>query len=134
MLKFEIVKSGATCCVSDNGSVSISYNEMPYVTFYDVDTHDARKTQELGTIRIRRVRDNKFDIQDSYLPNKEIAMKCLSMLPYICRILSRNLDSEAYKGATVSVKFHGWLPCDCVEIAQSANGVVIGERAISWEN
>ena len=134
MLKFEIVTSGATCCVSDNGNVSISYNEMPYVTFYDVNTHDARKTQELGTIRIGRVRDNKFDIQDSYLPNKETAMKCLSMLPHICRILSRNLDSEAYKGETVVVKFHSWLPCDCIEAAQAVNGVVIGERAISWEN
>lgn len=134
MLKFEIVTSGAMCCISDTGKVSISYNEMPFVTFYDVDIHDAKKTQELGTIRIGRVCDNKFDVKDSSLFNKETAMKCLSMLPHICRILSRNLDSEAYKGETVVAKFHSWLPCDCVEVAQSVNGVVIGERSISWEN
>lgn len=134
MLKFEIVTSGATCCVSDDGKVSVVYNEMPFVIFYDVDVHDARKTQELGTIRIGRVRDNKFDVQDSYLPNKETAIKCLSVLPHICRILSRNLDSEAYKGETVSVKFHSWLPCDSRDVAQAVNGAVIGERAVSWEN
>lgn len=134
MLKFEIVTSGAMGCALDTEKVHISYNEMPFVTFYDVDIHDARKTQELGTIRIGRVCGNKFDVKGSSLFNKETAMKCLSMLPHICRILSRNLDNEAYKGETVVVKFHSWLPCDYIEAAQAVNGVVIGERTISWEN
>lgn len=127
MLQFEIANPMARGSQLEDGSVSFTYDTRTTVRFYDVNEW---VTKEIGYIKVIKLAFNRFIINETNIDSIGKFASCMVVLPSICRVLSRDLESDEYKDYNIVLDFHvdvclGWMVAQKLNGEENSNGHIV---------
>lgn len=126
MLQFEIANPMARGSMAEDDSVSFTYDTRTIVRFYDVNEWVSK---EIGYIKVIKLAFNRFIINETNIDSIGKFASCMVVLPSICRVLSRDLESDEYKDYNIVLDFRVDVSLDWM-IAQKLDGEVNGANVV----